>query len=252
MYNIYFFFWLNIDTNNTTDTVNVQPSPQRNNETNQGNAIDDDDVCVFQRCTQALQSGGDDVETENITLSAGEPQSKIPKIDAQPPLDRPKKPLLMSRLALKPLNQRRFTFVTPKTSTTNVTNLPQSSHTTNSNKENAVVEPSNTLPTVDKSKRNRIFFTPSDEESSQNSQQQAQVQQKAVKKFPFKLNLGTFKTSSQRSISQQQQVNEMNTSSNPLGSAAETGKIPPIWPPSTGTQQSIADQDLSCLDSLEF
>lgn len=167
------------------------------------------------------------------------------KTVAQPPLNRSTKPSLVNRLTLRPLKRKQPTFVAP-VNPKNTMNLPQSTSSTDSNKENAV-EPSNNIQTVDKSKRNRIFFTPSDEESSQNSPTQG----KPTKKLPFKLNLGTLKTNSQRSTSQQQ-ANETNHLTNTFGSAAKTGCTPVLFPSSGRTPQNLADQDLSCLDDLEF
>lgn len=200
-------------------------------------------------CSQALDS------IEEILSSTGEPQPKIPKIDA-PPIKPAIKPPL-NRLAL---NLKRFAFVAPK-KTPNVPPPPASP--SNSNNEKPIETSSTNIQTVDKP-RNRIFCTPSDEESSQNSQSQ----EKPMKKLPFKLNS---KFTVQRPILQQQNhepkdsdkraendsaydsmVLSSSSSCHTFGSAAKTGKTPPIFPPSRGTPRNISDQDLSCLDDLEF
>lgn len=206
-------------------------------------------------CSQALDS----IE-ESLSLT-GKPELEIPKIVAQP-LKRP-----LNRLTLNPLKLKRFSFVPPKKPTAEDP-LPSTS-TSNSN-ETEPIEPSNNVQIADKPKRNRIFCTPNDEESSQDSG----TLEKSVKKFPFKLNLVSSKfklNSSPRPILQQQNENTSKKdsdependsaydtmefsgcSSNIFGSAAKTGKTPPIFPSSAGTPQNTTMPDLSCLDTVEF
>lgn len=202
-------------------------------------------------CSQALDN------IEEILSLSGEPEPKIPKIDP-PPLKQP-----LNRLTLNPLRLNRFAFV-PSKKPPNVINPPPSTSTSNSN-ETEPAKTSNDIQFVEQPKKNRIFCTPSDEESSQNSE----TQEKLVRKLPFKLKLTSSKFISQRPILQQQNVNTSKDSDksendsaydsmqlsgssiNAFGSAAKTGKTPPIFPSSGGTH-NISGQDLSCLDSVEF
>lgn len=227
------------------------PTLQQIDEANKEDTLSDDGDLA---CSQALDC------FEEISSSTVEPQAKIPKIDAQPPTNPLIKPL-QNRLTL---NLKRFAFAPPKKP-----DLPPSTSISNSNEEKPV-EPNNAPQTVDKPSRNRIFCTPSDEESSQKSQ----TQEKPVKKYPFKLNLKPTKPLSPRPVLQQQNVNEpkgddksehdsaydsmvcssssLSASCNTFGSAAKTGKTPAIFPPSNGTSRNISDQDLSFLDNFEF
>lgn len=192
-------------------------------------------------CSQALDS------IEEILSLTEEPAPKIPKIDHEP-LKRP----------TNRLNLNRFTFVAPKKQPNMINSIPSTS-TKNSN-ENKPIQSSN----VDKPMKNRIFCTPSDDESSGNDGSQ---QRKSVDNLPF-LNLTKF--SGQRSVLHQQNVIESKKADksendsaydsmqsnlsasmvNTFGSAAKTGKTPPIYP--TSSWNTTDDDDLSYLDTLDF
>lgn len=212
-------------------------------------------------CSQAL----DDIELSQLLTveSTVEPEPKIPKIDAQP-FKRPQNRLTLNPIKLK-LN--KFSFV-PSTKRSVVINSVPSTSTANAN-ENKPIESNSTNQPVDKPimKKNPIFCTPSDDESSQ----EAAAQNEPAKKLSFKLKLNPSKIFSQRPILQQQNVNDskdseksendsaydsMQSSSGSLcgsfGSAAKTGKTPAIFTPGGVTFCDNSELDLSCLDTLEF
>lgn len=250
---MFIFFSSNTETDNKKDPVNSQPSLslQKSDEDEKDDAMSDDGDLA---CSQALDN------IEDYLSLTGQPEPKIPKIDTQP-LKRP-----VHRLTLNPLKLKlnRFSFVASK-KPPNVENPAPSTSTLNSNGSEPA-GPSKNIQIADKPKKNRIFCTPSDEESSQNNG----TQQKLVKNLPpFKLNLLSSKISNQRPILQQQNVNTSKDSdksendsaydsmlssgsSNTFGSAAKTGKTPPIFPSSAGTPRNISEPDLSFLDTLDF
>lgn len=235
---------MNPANSQSTRTVPVQKTDSNEMD----DAMSDDGDLA---CSQALDN------IEESQLLSGEPELKIPKIDVHS-FQRP-----ANRLTL---NLNRFAFTAPIKPPTAINPSIPSTSTSNPN-ENEPIEPIDPI----KPKRNRIFCTPSDDENSQNDG----AQEQPAKKLPFQLNFIPSKLSGQRPLVQQQQnVNETkdsessendsaydsmqlsSKSSTPsfitFGSAAKTGKTPPIYGPCSGATGNLADQDLSVLDSLDF
>lgn len=224
---------------------------QLNDRTEIEKALSDDE-------DMALSQMLDDFEQSQVSL--GEPKPKIPKINHQPQA-RP------NRLAL---NLSRFAFVPPKRP--NKENSIPIAKESNSD-ESSSKAPEN-IQALNKSVRNRIMCTPSDDESSQ------MEPPKQPPKLPFRLNLfrKPIVSSQQSQVQQQHQENAVlatkdesmpdndsaydtmlssgtpsGTLSNTFGSAAKTAKTPAIFPPSVSTQNNLEDgEDFSYLDDFEF
>lgn len=222
---------------------------QVNNRSEIEKAMSDDE-------DMALSQMLDDFEQSQVSL--GEPEPKIPRNDRQPQM-RP------NRLAL---NLSRFAFV-PQKRQNKENSIPIASGS--SSDESRSKAPENTQA-PNKSVRNRIMCTPSDDETSQIEPP------KPPPKLPFRLNL--FRKpmiSSQREVEQQHQENaaqalkdeslpdndsaydtmlSSGTSSdilsNTFGSAAKTAKTPAIFPPSASTENNLEEEDLNYLDSFKF
>lgn len=227
---------------------------QLNDRTGIEKALSDDE-------DMALSQMLDDFEQSQVSL--GEPKPKIPKIDHQPQA-RP------NRLAL---NLNRFAFV-PQKRPNKENSIPiAKGSNSDENSESSSKAPENTQA-LDKSVRNRIMCTPSDDESSQ------MEPPKQPPKLPFRLNLfrKPIVSSQQSQVQQQHQENVVlatkdesmpdndsaydtmlssgtpsGTLSNTFGSAAKTAKTPAIFPPSVSTQNNSEDgEDFSYLENFEF
>lgn len=247
--NYAFFPIFNVDTNNEKDQVNAKATLLNENEL-EDVMSDDGDLA----CSQAL----DNIEESQLLVE--EPTLTIPKIDAQL-FKRPGNLLTLNPIKLK-LNN--FSYVASTKQSTVINPVPSAS-TSNSN-ENKPIEAKNSNQTAGKPiiKRNRIFCTPSDDESSQEDGSQ---KKKPAKKLSFSLNLNPSKILSQRPVLQQQNANDskdsdksendsaydsMRSSSGSshsgFGSAAKTGKTPPIFAPGGTPLIDYSEQDLSCLE----
>lgn len=226
------FFSDNIEVKKTTTTEDP--------------VADDEDLFLSQVC--------DDIERRQTT-SFG-PAPKIQKIDHNNG-NRPKFHLNLSRFAFKPTKSSEEKPI-----------LPSSNQQLLTSSENKPKDQQN-IQLVNKAVQNRILCTPSDDEMSQNEA----ADQEPPKRPPLRLSfLKTPLLVSQRSNLHQQNAaisvkgdgsqkendsayDTMSFSSSgtpgTFGSAANTGKTPPLFA-SSGQTQNNTEEDLSCLDSIEF
>lgn len=219
-----------------------------------GNAMSDDE-------DSALSQILEDFEQSQALIR--EPPPKMPKIDNNQENRSNRFALKLSRFAFVPLKRPNKENSIP---TTNITKMNE--------KQPEIREPTQAS---NESVRNRILCTPSDDESTQpDSSNKLSAKRSLQLSFFRKPGLV-----GQRSTLQSQNVvnipvvnakcgnsqsendsaydtmhfsvkSSVATPSNVLGSAAKTGKTPPIYPTSESQNVKDDEQDLSYLDTLDF
>lgn len=199
-------------------------------------------------------------ELERSQISTGEPEPKVPRLEFK----RPKK--------LLTLNLSRFKSAPPKpvSKENNVPTLSGIASTSVANEPVVEVE----SQAMNKSVKNRMLCTPSDDESSQSGQPKRRLPTKTLNllnRFKFRENANKSQPLQQQNTHQQNIVaagksdasqpeqdsayDTMIDSSLPSTgppSCKRTGKTPALFPPSGETQNKIDEDDLSYLDTFEI
>lgn len=192
----------------------------------------------------------DDVERSQIC----EPAPKIPKLDFKRPN---RMSLNLSLLkSLKNSNKENTLSSSTTATTSSAHDMPMQ----------------NEVNTLNRSVRNRIFCTPSDDESSQNNiASNLKLSAKTMNllnSFKFKETIDENPQIQQENIAAATKdgidsqfendsaydtmlINSSLSSTNPA-SCRKTGKTPPLFPPSSSTQTKTDEDNLSFLDTLEF